>query len=141
MARGGKRTGTPGKNYANRTDMHQPIRVAPGQEYGQTQALENAQRAVPLPQGQAPGGAATPTPPAVAAPPALAGAQDFTRATERPDEPVTAGLASGPGPGPEVLSTMSQPQLDEVGQQLRQLYAASPNNDLLRLIELHDQGF
>ena len=34
MARGGKRTGTPGKNYANRTDMHQPIRVAHWAEYG-----------------------------------------------------------------------------------------------------------
>lgn len=74
-------------------------------------------------------------------PPALAGQQDFTRPTERPDEPVTAGLPTGPGPGPEALGVMSQPQLDEVGQQLRNLYAAAPNNDLLRLIELHDQGY
>lgn len=28
----------------------------------------------------------------------------LNRPTERPDEPLTAGLSQGPGPGPEVLS-------------------------------------
>jgi hypothetical protein len=45
----------------------QPIRVAPGQGYGQRQALEGQQQAAPLPVDQGPtagGGAVAPPPPA-----------------------------------------------------------------------------
>jgi hypothetical protein len=33
----------------------------------------------------------------------------FTEPTQRPNEPVTSGIASGPGPGPEALSNRQQP--------------------------------
>lgn len=109
---GGPRAGQPGQAYANRTDLNTerslPVRAVPGQTYGQVQAQTEAQRAVPmapspqpsgLPAPAAPGGpsmpALPPTPPGAAGP--------LTRPTERPLEPVTAGIASGPGPGPEAL--------------------------------------
>src|SRR5438105_4320005 len=109
MARGGTRTGTPGKAYKQRTDMQQPVRVVTGQAYGQAQALQNAQRAIPLPNNQAVPAPISPASPAAAGgpgPPALPGQNDFLRPTERPGEPVTAGIPSGPGPGPEALSTI-----------------------------------
>src|SRR5689334_2097510 len=125
MARGGKRVGSPGKNYQNRTDLHQPIRVAPDQQYGQAQALENAQRVIPLPtQSSAPAQAAPASSPA----PAGAGPTSgpFTRPTDRPNEPVTAGLPTGPGPGPEILTSGAGPN-DTVRQTLQALYNQNPN--------------
>lgn len=102
--RGGARTGTPGQGYANRTDLHavQPIRVAPSAQYGQGVAQADAQRAIPLPAQPPPaapmGGAA---PPAPQGPPVLPGSLgEFHRPTERPSEPLQAGLATGPGGGP-----------------------------------------
>jgi hypothetical protein len=138
VPRGGKRVATPGSSYGNRTDLQQPIAVATGEPYGQRTALEAAQRAMPLqnttnvPPAGAQANPAAPAPaggaPAPQAP--LPGDQPFMRPTERPNEPVTAGLNAPPNP-----------MTDQVSAQLRALYAQSPNNDLLRLIELRDQGF
>lgn len=135
MARGGKRQGTPGKAYANRSDL-QAAKAPTGLPYGEHKALIDAQHAIPLPETPT-GAAPVPTSTTGAAPAALG---DFARPTERPTEPTTAGLSLGPGPGPEALNTVG-PAVDNVGQQLRALYQASPNNDLLRLIELHDNGY
>lgn len=132
MPRGGYRRGAPGKAYAQRTDMNQnrqPVQAAAGQAYGERQAQEQAQRAVPLP-------AAPPvqTPPPSSAPGALPGSfGDFLRPTERPNEPLTAGLPVGPGPGPEAVRVAPNPQGD-VEAQILALYRQSPNNDLLRLL-------
>lgn len=90
MARGGPRQGQPDKAYTNRTDLAadrttQPVRTAPGQTYGTQAAQAEAQRVNPLPQQQ---------------PIQLPG---FSRPTERPAEPVTAGAPIGAGPGPEAV--------------------------------------
>lgn len=142
MARGGKRAGTPGTAYKNRSDL-QAVKVAPGEPYGVAQQLENAQRAIPLSNqaNQLPAPAA-PAPSGGAGPPmmATAGQQDFTRPSEQPNVPVTAGLPSGPGPGPEALSSLTQGQPDLIGAQLRAIFAQFPNDDLLRVMALHDQG-
>lgn len=142
MPRGGQRSGTPGKAYPARSDMHQPVKVAPGGQYGSRTKLEQAQKAVPLPTaGSAQG--APPAPPQAqqgGAPAALPGQLPFDRASARPTEPITAGLPVGAGPGPEALTTAG-PAADDVGAQLRALYALHPTNDILRLIELHDQGY
>lgn len=139
MARGGSRTGTPGKSYGNRSDL-QGVKVATGQPYGVAQQLENAQRAIPLRQTTAvPAPSPNPAPPG-AGPAAMPGQMPFDRPTERPDEPVTAGIPEGAGQGPEALTTVG-PATDDVGAQLRALYAMTPNNDILRLIELHDNGY
>ena len=108
--KGGKREGSSQTAYSNRTDLNnrgpQPITTVPGQTYGQAAMQEDAQRAVPM--------AGTPQPPAAAptaaasepAPPPGPGPGEipWLHPSERPDEPVTAGLQSGPGPGPEALS-------------------------------------
>lgn len=100
--RGGKRTGAPGVNYSNRTDLQQAPRAVPGQVYGRaTQQLE-AQRQMPLPRagGASPGGVSpAPLPLAPRAP-----LTPLDAPSERPDEPLTAGLSSGPGPGREALT-------------------------------------
>lgn len=135
MARGGSRNGKPGTAYGNRSDL-QAAKAPTGMPYGEHAASIEAQKAIPLPNTppvSAPGQA-----PTQGALPAALG--DFTRATERPTEPITAGLAVGPGPGPEALTTVG-PASDQVGMQLRALYRQNPTNDILRLIELHDNGY
>lgn len=139
MARGGRRAGTVGKSYPNRTDLHQPIKAAPGGEYGSVTALKQGQEVVPLPNANA-----TPSPspsPIASAPAGVApGDINFTAPTARPNEPVTAGLPVGPGPGPEALNLPSQAAT--TAGQLRTLYAnipAAQNNDFLRLVELAEQ--
>lgn len=85
MPRGGKRQGTPGKGYANRTDM--------GMNYDN----ENKSAAA--------GGM---TAPANAEPMRLPVYPDqtpnLTDPTSRPQEPITAGLPMGAGPGMEALT-------------------------------------
>ena len=120
---GGMRQGTPGQQYPNRTDMaaqpNLPARVATGQTYGKAQQQLQAQRTVPMappptligpgagpPPAPAPGPAAGgPNLPPAPFPPQMmpGGAGPLERMTERPDEPVTAGAALGPGPGPEAM--------------------------------------
>lgn len=102
--------GKPGGRYPNRTDLampakQQPITVPKGMPYGQGKKIEMMQADVGLP-------ASTP-PPAPSGDPfaqTMAAAQsmpfpkmDIERPSERPSEPVTAGLPIGAGPGPESL--------------------------------------
>lgn len=53
--------------------------------------------------------------------------------TARPNEPITAGMASGPGAGP-----VRQP--DDFDINLRELYRISPNSELLELIEMWERA-
>lgn len=116
--------------------------VAPqDQNYGQAGEQLAAQRAVPLPDMRAPGAAASPppapgaplpagNPPVPSADPRAAAMQAamgmtagpglLTGETARPNEPVTAGLATGPGPGPEALAPG-----DRVARTLERLAALS----------------
>ena len=138
---GGRRQGAPGKAYSNRLDMNQnrqPVTVASGQPYGARQEQVAAQRALPLP-------AAPPVPaPPPPAPGALPGGRGpFTRPTEYPDEPLTAGMSIGPGPGPEALAMRAVTVDDQLVAQLRGLYAAYPNSDIAALLaaaERRSQG-
>jgi len=117
MASGGERSGRPGAQYGQRSDLQaqprtaQPVRVAPGQQYGRAEAQREAQRSIPLP-GQKP----------------------FARPTERPDEPITAGLPIGAGPGPEALAPIVAPRGDDVVAALRAAYQLAPSDDLLDLL-------
>ena len=91
------------KGYANRTDLQagKPMAVdAPtGLPYGQNKALRDAQRAVPM------AGTTSPKPPTDNAPQMPSGAPmpvvPLTAPTQRPTEPITAGL-SAPAPANEV---------------------------------------
>lgn len=58
--------------------------------------------------------------------------------TMMPDQPLTAGLVSGPGAGPEALNVIADED-PELGI-LRHLYARFPNPDLRRLINYLELG-
>ena len=119
------------------------MRAASGGQYGELKALEDAQKVIPLPtanaQPSAPQGAA-PAQMAAPAPVVAPGDINFEGPTQRPSEPVTAGLPVGPGPGPEVLNLPTTSATDP-SIVLRSIYQNVPqaqNNDVLRLIEAMD---
>lgn len=140
MPRGGRRAGTPGKSYGNRTDLNTnrtlPVRTAPGQAYGVAGQQAEAQRAIPL-RPQPPAG----PPPSTDAMPGPAGPSSpvvpLDAPTARPNEPLTAGVNIGPGPG---APPMSQPAPDPLIEELRAVYLAFPNEDLRELLEDYDTG-
>lgn len=88
MPRGGKRQGTPGKGYSNRTDLIS--------NYDQ-QAASPAAGGLEAPQMQRPMQTPDDTP-------------GLTDPTQFPDEPITAGLRLGPGPGPARDNRMQETQ-------------------------------
>lgn len=116
----------------------QPIGAVPGQMYGAGVEQMQLQRAMPAPNlaqgpvagpaGPPPAGPATAGPaPAQGFDAALAMAQGMRdqtgllqQPTARPDEPITAGLTRGPGPGPEVLAMQ---QGTPAGDALRRISA------------------
>jgi hypothetical protein len=128
----------------NRTDRTVPAAVPPGLTYGQRQVEQAGQQSVPV--GQPPGpptGAPVPTSaaggpqpdlPAQAynPPPGKApGELPWLHPTNRPHEPITAGMPVGPGGGPEILQgigALAQQQGNESGslKQLLGSMAATP---------------
>lgn len=100
---------------ANRTDLQrsgrpQAVTAPTGLGYGERQALESAQQQMPLPGDPI----AAAIPDANAAPTELL---SLFGPSQRPDEPVTAGMSRGPGPGPEILggpSTAASDTLDSL---------------------------
>lgn len=134
MPHGGRRRGTPGKAYANRSDLRGgnplPVTVPTGQPYGAAKALEDQQRALPVSAPSGPPRVATASTATAGAGPGSFG--DPLRATERPNEPLSAGLPWGPGPGPEALNPgLGDPTADE----LRAIYARFPTEALREAIE------
>lgn len=111
MARGGRRQGRSGVKYTNRTDLQGaqlPATAPTGLPYGDRAKLIASQRQVPMgpaPGPSSPGGAVQGSPPSPGPTP---GSLPFLGQTQRPLEPVTAGLPIGPGAGPEAL-TMNRP--------------------------------
>ena len=125
MARGGKRTPAnpaavsgPGA-LARRTDggAGQPVRSFPAEFQGQRQGLADLQGAAPMasspPPGEAPGGAAS-----------LPFAQGIGGPTQRPGEPITAGL---PGQQSKVLAR-------DPDALIRYLYSLYPHPSIQRLL-------
>lgn len=91
-----------------------------GQTYGEATRQREAQRAMrpgPSPTGEVELGA-------------------FTRPTEAPDEPITAGLPMGAGPGPEAIPSIGvQPgSRDDIVVRLRAIASKYPNPALLQLL-------
>lgn len=118
----------PGPIKGMRTDAQvQPLRAATHQPYGDAGDQLAAQRTVPLPQAPPVPTGAPITPDAVLGAPGAAPADPLAAAlqsaqawqppmsvglhapTARPDEPITHGLAMGPGAGPEALG-LNTPQ-------------------------------
>lgn len=105
-----------GRNY---TDNTQAVRRIPGVEYGEQKELTEQQQAAPLPKE------GTPQPQARRQMPNM----DVFGATQRPTEPVTAGLDIGPGVGPAI------PQQQGVSDLLYQMYALTGDTALLQLVD------
>jgi hypothetical protein len=134
------------KDYPNRSDLRggkMPKMAATGQTYGEAGKQMASQSAVPM--------AAPPTENIPQFQPGQV--TDLTGVSQRPNEPISAGMPFGAGPGPEVFGpTMrsSQPiPTDVLGgsrqytiDQVRNLYSRYPNSSLFQLIlELENQQF
>ena len=142
--RGGARQGTPGQAYGNRTDLNAslPVQTATGQGYGVAAAQQAAQRAIPMGAQPVPGAAAPvaqgqgPIPQPVPAeqsimsqlPPTqmYPGELKFGHPTEAPEEPITAGLPFGDGPGPEALTINQAPPLSQTLSNMARSGDSSP---------------
>lgn len=107
--RGGARTGTPGTAYPNRTDLSSPISTVPKQGYGKAADQRRAQEAVPMASSPV---AAAPAP-AQQRPVAAPGSMPYLDETQRPNEPVTAGIDYGPGAGSEAIGNFG-PTLGQI---------------------------
>jgi hypothetical protein len=113
---GGKRAGTPGKSYANRTDLN--VVRAP-QTGTQTAASGGVQAPTALPQQ---GFALTPDQ-----------VPKLDDPTARPAEPLTHGLDTGPGGGAETLGVMpGNPAIADI----RAAYLRNPTPELRRTLAL-----
>lgn len=107
----------------------QPARYIPGLPYGQGQATMEQQTSAPM--AAAP---ATPTMPDMPITPLMA-------PTERPDEPITAGIDIGEGPGSEVMFDR-QPQVTTLTDTMRNLIRFDPSGDTELIYRaLRDQGY
>lgn len=127
--RGGKREGTPGVGYSNRTDLNAARKVEfTGQPYGERTRQAESQAAVPPGPTPVPGAARAAAPqPQGPAPGTLGSLLD---PTAKPEEPITAGLPFGAGAGPSPSMPSGDPDVDA----LRAIYKAHPSTALLRII-------
>lgn len=115
--------------------------------------MADAQRAIPLPNaaGRPPAPAPAPAQVGAGAPPAMdpmaqasLAAQAMPppppggmfRSSDRPDEPLTAGLPLGQGRGPEAVTIPTIGPNDEVLFQLHNAYQRNPSPALARLIDV-----
>ena len=104
----------------NTQDNTQAVRRIPGVAYGEQQALTEQQQAAPLPKDTMPQAQPRPARPMPQ--------MDIFAETQRPSEPVTAGLPFGPGVGP------TEPIADDPDMLLRAIYSVYPDPLLLRLL-------
>lgn len=98
---------------SKRTDGRQPVQDLPDARYGENAAFREAQKSAPMSQtpGQATAGLM----------PDTSGIIPLGAPTQRPDEPLTAGLSGGPGAGPSAPA-MQAPQMSAQQRQRLQSY-------------------
>lgn len=135
----------PRKRKTMSGDDAQNISSVPGQRYGEGVAQQQMQQAMPAPdRSGAPAGAAAPPGAVEAIPPQAAPPVDVQQylaqhnpnllsGTKLPDQPVTAGLPTGPGPGPEVLNMLKAST--PLRRYLEELTAQSGDPTFRRLAE------
>lgn len=104
----------PGKS-SRRTDggPGQPVRALSDAAYGEQATYRADQQGAPMASGQPPGGQQGNPMPAAD----LSGVVPFGAASERPNEPITAGADAGAGPGMSALGLA--PQQDPASQYMR----------------------
>lgn len=118
MPRGGKRQGTQGKGYSNRTDL----------------AVDYAAGGNP-----ASGGMSAPREQQPLMGPMIA-PNEVPNIFDPGDlnEPVTTGLAVGPGAGPEALGPLPPSPTDPIRQAVQAMMLVAPNPDLIRVLNRLD---
>lgn len=120
------------QQYPNRSDLRNPTaKVAKqaykGQPYGEATQQMESQSAVPI--AQAP---TDQTPP----PPTPGQIGSLTAPTERPNEPITAGMDFGPGPNADVFGNLrpAPGSNSDLAERVRAIAAIYPNPALLQLV-------
>ena len=118
-------------SMSKRTDLNvskQPARYISGMPYGEGQATYEQQTAAPM--------AANPLAQV------LSEVTPLTAPTQRPDEPITAGMDFGPGPGSEMLPVPPQRPTISLADTFRQLAINDPSGDAeLVYRRLVDEGY
>ena len=118
-------------SMSKRTDLNvskQPTRYISGMSYGEGQATYEQQRAAPM--------AANPLAQV------LSEITPLTAPTQRPDEPITAGMDFGAGPGSEMLPIPPQRPTVSLADTFRQLAINDPSGDAeLVYRRLVDEGY
>jgi len=115
--KGGPRSGNPGTAYTNRTDLAadtQPVAVPTGQPYGEAGRQQAAMSQIGVPDLQG----------------MLQSMPGLTDPSQRPEEPLTAGMPTGSGPGP-----MPGPPGKSAAGLLRSMLSVSPDPELWALLE------
>ena len=116
--KGGPRSGNPGTSYTNRTDLAadtQPVAVPTGQTYGEAGRQQQAMSAIGIPDLEG----------------MLGSMPGLTDPSQRPDEPLTAGMPMGPGPGPVGIPPKGKGGMGL----LRRMIAENPDPELFELLE------
>lgn len=146
MARGGYRkpanpapVSGPGK-LSRRTDggpTQSMQQMSANGVYGERKALAEMQSSAPM-QGNTTPNIPTPTVSAAAAPAAPQPMTGLFEPTQRPDEPITAGMPFGDGSN---YPTAMPVQFDDTAAQIRAAYALYPNESLRMLLNaLENEG-
>ena len=135
MPRGGYRPTAPQNDPSNISALGgdgqsgnntQPARYVPGLPYGEGQATMEQQTSAPM--------AGQPAMPQMPITPLMA-------PTERPNEPITAGIDIGEGPGSEVMMDR-QPQVTTLADTMRNLIRFDPSGETELIYRtLRDQGY
>lgn len=115
---------------------YQAVKAPTGQAYGQAQDQQSAQKAIPLPRDPTTAGpSAQPGPDLLALAAQMGGGQPLNAPTQRPAEPVTAGLPIGPGAGPEALAGMFSMRRNQTADVLEQVAAATGDTRFLQMAQ------
>lgn len=122
---------------ARRTDLDRAAKIqreakiqnASGGQYGQRAELTQLAQGAPMAQ-------AMPMPAAMGTPPVPT--VGIFEPTQRPDEPLTAGVNVGDGPGSEVLMTPVDAP-DQLATFARAMYMANPSPQLRRIVEAFEE--
>ena len=112
---------------SKRTDGRQPVRELPGAKYGENAAFMQAQQSAPM-SGDIGSSLSSGGPVA----PDTSHLVPLNAPTQRPDEPIQAGMSGGPGAGPAVPnrpSTLTPEQADKIRAYLPVLITLASRDD------------
>lgn len=122
----------------NRTDMNVP-NVPTGLPYGEAGKLAGAQSAVPVPQQSEPSAPDWQQLNAQADAHPTGHVVGLDQPTQRPDEPITAGMPMGQGPGVDFNIARNDPSLDIVTR-LEAFYMRWPTPEMSALLQEARRG-